>query len=261
MAFIPQPELFSAKGKTEDGKHCLIQEFFSKEMLKMLYYHACRVDIADNNDKAEMVKDLLGPDFTELGTGTNRIAFLHNGVVVEIALDRRGLIDNFTEYKRSGELPEYLVKVYESDMLINIEEYVTVMDASLFKINKEGILQILEDLSKAYLFNDIGFILKNCYNWGFRASTGDLVILDYGYLYPLKGQDAAVTCPKCKGLLKYNSTYTGFVCNNAGCKAKYNIMDIMRRRNLSMENFENEMISELGHVEMPDLINNVMTID
>lgn len=254
-------ELFHSKGITEDGEHCLIKEFFSQDMIKMLYYHACRVEIADNNEKAEMVKELLGPDFTELGTGTNRIAFLHNGVVVKIALDRRGLIDNFTEYKRSGELSEYLVNVYESNMLINIEEYVTVMDADIFEINKDGILKILEDLSRAYLFDDLGFNLKNCYNWGFRASTGDLVILDYGYLYPLKGQEAALTCPKCKAMLKYNSTFTGFICSNKGCNARYNIMDIMRRRNLDMENFENEMISELDHVEMPDLINNVIEIN
>ena len=67
----------------------------------MLYYHACRVDIEDNNDKAEMVKELLGDEFQELGSGTNRIAFLYTpgpnrkfrggaGLVYEIALDRRG---------------------------------------------------------------------------------------------------------------------------------------------------------------------------
>lgn len=79
----------------------LINNIFSKEMLKMLYYHACRVDISDNNEKAEMISELLGPEFQELGTGTNRIAFLYTpsserefrggaGLVYEIALDRRG---------------------------------------------------------------------------------------------------------------------------------------------------------------------------
>ena len=94
MAFIPVQE----NVETES----LINQIFSKEMLKMLYYHACRVDIDDNNDKAELVAELLGPEFQELGTGTNRIAFLYNpspsrefrggsGLVFEIALDRRGL--------------------------------------------------------------------------------------------------------------------------------------------------------------------------
>ena len=80
----------------------LINNIFSKEMLKMLYYHACRVDIEDNNDKAEMISELIGPEFQELGTGTNRIAYLYSpapdrkfrggaGLVFEFALDRRGL--------------------------------------------------------------------------------------------------------------------------------------------------------------------------
>ena len=262
MALIPNMELFKANNiKTENGDHSLINAFFDEETLKMLYYHACRVDIADNNDKAEMIRDLLGATFIELGTGTNRIALLHNGVVVKIALDRRGLIDNFTEYKRSGELPEYLAKVYESNMLINIEEYVTVMDLPTFMDNKDGIIFILSDLSRAYLFDDMGYSKKNYQNWGFRSDTGDIVVLDYGYLYPLKGQEMAVSCPKCKAALQYNSTFTGFTCSNKSCNTKYRIIDIMRRRNLDMENFENNMISSLENVEMPDTINNIMSID
>lgn len=80
----------------------LINNIFSEELLKMLYYHACRVDIEDNNDKAEMISELIGPEFQELGTGTNRIAYLYSpgpdrkyrggaGLVFEFALDRRGL--------------------------------------------------------------------------------------------------------------------------------------------------------------------------
>lgn len=79
----------------------LIEQVFDRNLLKMLYYHACRVDIEDNNDKAEMISEMLGPEFQELGTGTNRIAFLYTpgperefrggaGLVYEIALDRRG---------------------------------------------------------------------------------------------------------------------------------------------------------------------------
>lgn len=258
---IPNMNLLKASNHNESEEHSIIKEFFNDDMIKMLYYHACRVDIPDNNDKAEMVKELLGPEFVELGTGTNRIAFLHNGLVCKIALDRRGLIDNLTEYKRSGELPEYLAKVYETNMLVDICEYVTVMDAETFIANKEGILAILEDMSKAYLFDDIGFTTKNCYNWGYRADSGDIVILDYGYLYNLKGQESAITCPKCKAMLKYNNLYTGFVCSNKGCGTKYTNMDIMRRRNLDMENFEDEMICELQNIEMPDLIDSIMEIE
>jgi hypothetical protein len=40
--------------------------------------------------KAKLCSEILGNEFDEVGTGTNRIAFLHNGVVVKVALDRRG---------------------------------------------------------------------------------------------------------------------------------------------------------------------------
>ena len=70
-------------------------------------------------------------------------------------------VDNFTEFKRSIEAPEYFVKAYETNMLILVEEYVTLMDKQEFIANENGIKTILEDLSKNYLFEDIGFDLKN----------------------------------------------------------------------------------------------------
>ena len=68
----------------------LINYFISPQKMKALMYNCLRVDIADNNDKAKIVALILGPEFIEIGTGTNRIAFKHNGVVVKVALDRRG---------------------------------------------------------------------------------------------------------------------------------------------------------------------------
>ena len=58
--------------------------------MKALYHDCLRLDIGDNNVKAEICSAILGTGFSEIGTGTNRIAFLHNGVVVKVALDRRG---------------------------------------------------------------------------------------------------------------------------------------------------------------------------
>lgn len=79
----------------------LVQKIFPKDMLKFLYYHACRVDIDDNNVKAEILTEVLGPEFTELGTGTNRVAYSYSpgddrefrggaGLVFEVSIDRRG---------------------------------------------------------------------------------------------------------------------------------------------------------------------------
>ena len=71
----------------------LIREYISDEKLKALYINCLRVDISDNNDKAEVVKLILGKEFEEIGTGTNRIALFHKGFVVKVALDRRGKIN------------------------------------------------------------------------------------------------------------------------------------------------------------------------
>ena len=229
----------------------LMSKFFSDDMLKMLYYHCCRVDFEDNNEKADLVKEILGPEFVELGTGTNRITFLHKGLCCVIALDRRGLVDNLTEYKRSIDAPEYFVKVYESNMLVCIEEYITLMDKDEFVMNEAGIKEILLELSKAYIFTDIGFTSKNYCNWGYR-SNGDIVVLDLGYIYPIKGNENALSCPRCKAQIEYNSNYTSFKCSNNQCKSLYSFMDIRRNMRLDMEQMEDRMISELQRVEMPN---------
>lgn len=235
----------------------LIREFFSDEMLKILYYHACRTDIPDNNEKGEMIEELLGPEFQILGTGTNRIALLHNGVVCKIALDRRGFCDCRTEFKRSHEKP-YLAKTFESNMLINICEYWTVLDHQQFIENEEGIKEILDDLSKDFIFNDLGFDPKNAYNWGYKPTvdqngeqSGILGIIDYGYLYPRIGQEEALTCPHCKAPLAYNASYTKFGCT--ACNAKYSIVDIQRRMKTFLEDWENEEIGTLMHTKLPNL--------
>lgn len=160
-------------------------------------------------------------------------------------------VDNFTEFKRSPEIEEYLTKAYECNMLILICEYVNVFDQAQFMSNEEGIKTILNDISKAYIFDDIGFSLKNSFNWGYRDND-EIIILDYGYLYPNKGQNEALTCPKCRGSLKYNSNYTGFMCANSECRTKYSIMDIRRRMNIDLETMENQIITMLNQLEMPD---------
>jgi hypothetical protein len=161
------------------------------------------------------------------------------------------VIDNFTEFKRSKECEMYFIKAYETNMLILVEEYVTLMDNREFVANENGIKMILEDLSRNYIFEDIGFNLKNYQNFGYRTN-GDIVILDLGYIFPIKGNEHIMSCPKCRGELAYNQNYTGFICKNGQCKTKYTFLDIRRRMNLDLENFENTMISELNKVEMPD---------
>ena len=248
----------------------LIQYFISDEVMRALFYNCLRIDIPDNNMKAEVVKKILGPDFEEIGTGTNRIALLHNGVIVKVALDRRGLVDNFQEFKRSIELEAYLAKTYETNFLINICEYVEVMDQDTFLINEREIKMMLKEISKNYLFDDIGFTMKNSYNWGMREAKltpeeryelddlideiYDICILDYGYLYPLNGQkENLLRCPRCSHKLEWNMNYTSLGCSNSQCKFTATPMQMRRQMKLDFEDMENALTSSLMGIEMPNL--------
>ena len=106
----------------------LINDTFSERDLKALFIQAMRVDIPNNNVKASIIAKMLPePEFKELGTGTNRIAFLHNGFVYKVALDRRGFVDNWLEYRRSPEAKPF-THTYETNFLVNVAEWVTPME-------------------------------------------------------------------------------------------------------------------------------------
>jgi hypothetical protein len=248
----------------------LIRYYLSDEILKALLHLCLRIDIADNNTKAEVVKKILGSDFTEIGTGTNRVAVRHNGFVLKIALDRRGLVDNLQEFKRSMELPKFLAKTYETNYLVNIAEYVEVMEQDKFILNESTIKTVLAALAEDYLFEDIGFTMKNSYNWGAREAVlnddeklyygdaaselYDIVILDYGYLYPLYGQkDKLFRCPKCQHKLRWNSSYTGLQCSNSSCNYQVSPTGLRRRMDLDYEDLENKLANSLNQLIMPNL--------
>lgn len=248
----------------------LIRYYLSDHVIKALMHLCLRVDIPDNNVKAEVAREIIGPDFEEVGTGTNRIAFRHNGLVVKTALDRRGLVDNFQEFKRSLEVPQYLANTYETNYLINIAEYVDVMEQDKFILNEGTIKKILNDLSENYLFEDIGYTMKNSYNWGARQAVltddeiayygdaadeiYDVVILDYGYLYPLYGQkDKLLRCSRCGHRLKWNSNFTALSCTNSQCNYQISPTGLRRHMDLNYEELENKLISSLNQLQMPNL--------
>ena len=77
--------------------------------------------------------------------------------------------DNWTEFKRSAEIPQYAIKAYECNLLILVEEYVNLMDSDEFRLNENGIKEILENLSTEYIFEDIGYDMKNYENYGYTC--------------------------------------------------------------------------------------------
>lgn len=172
------------------------------------------------------------------------------------------LVDNLAEFKRSSELPMYLAKTYETNYLINVAEYVLVIEKDAFIHNEDGIKAILADISKDYLFDDVGYNLKNYCNWGARFDTNgedDLLILDYGYLYPLFGQnrEELFRCPKCGSRLHWNPSYTEFVCMGSNgserCSARFSPMAIRRNMKLDFEDIEEKMMAEFNQLQKPNL--------
>lgn len=136
-------------------------------------------------------------------------------------------------------------------MLVLVEEYVNVMDQEEFRLNEAGIKAILDDLSTKYIFEDIGYDKKNYENWGYREN-GDIVILDIGYMYPIKNNERARSCPKCRAFLKPNANYTGYICSNNSCRQKYSFVDVRRHMNQDLENFEDQMLLAARSCEVPD---------
>lgn len=230
----------------------LIQDYFTEEQLKLLYYNALRIDIEDNNDKADIATHIVGPDFDEVGTGTNRITFKRGFYVVKIALDKHGVEDNVTEFMRSEELKEFCAITYETNGLINIMEYVTLLDKDEFEMNKPRIKMMLDELSKVYIFEDLGFAsAKNFANYG-KRDDNTLVILDYGYLYKRYGNEKALMCPKCGTMLEYNKTYSSFICPNQVCNSSYMIMDIRRKMKTTNEEEEQRRVFAQYGLEPPN---------
>jgi len=246
----------------------LTNHFFDQKTLKTLFLHSLRPDLPDNNQKASIITKILPPpDFIELGTGTNRITLMHNGFAIKIALDRRGYQDNYVEFKRSQELPHLLAKTYETNLMINISECVDIMTKPDFLNQEANIKTILAGLAESYLFNDIGFIAKNFCNWGYRIPEGediavkrtnqfgdgvprDLIILDYGYMYPLLGQSRDLfRCPTCGAKIEWNPSFTKFRCENAQCRLEYTPVEIFRRMDMTIMEKEDEILQRINGLD------------
>ena len=180
------------------------------------------------------------------------------------------LIDNYTEFKRSSEIEVYAARTYETNYLVNICEYVEVLDQDEFYLNEGPIKEILKALSRNYLFDDIGFAMKNSYNWGKRMAVlnddekrfygknaddiYDLVILDFGYLYALGNQKKELfRCPKCHHELKWNSNFTSLMCTNSSCNIQLTPTQLRRMMNLNLEKLEDEITSAFTNLKMPNL--------
>lgn len=212
-----------------------LYELISEENVKIIEEEIIyNFELTDNNQKADMIKDLLENEInstlTEVGCGTNRIVFkssLDEDVVLKIALDSRGAKDNNLEYKLTELIDNSKIsKCYESIGTVAVCEKLPVFTAQDMKENKQKVREVLESLAPSFILNDVGF--KEFLNWGWRGN--DPVIIDYAYLRPITpGMDftchyAYMTGEECGGQLAYTKNFKNFKCIECGCK--YSLSEI-----------------------------------
>lgn len=252
----------------ESKMNSRIMKEFTKDEIKMLYAFALSFDFPSNNAKSDILTKYLEPKgFVCLGTGTNRVAYKKGRYVYKIALDRRGIADMINEARRSIDAPQYLAHCYECCGVMAVDEYVDIMDQATFSSTqgKAAILQVLSELSKEFIFGDMGYDAKNFGNIGTRrTSNGDsLVFLDFAYMHPRLGNEDAFSCIKDGTPLQYNSTYTKYICPK--CHAEFDYRDILWRINANHSNFENNFLSDIQDNlyldDAPDLENLAIDAD
>ena len=205
-----------------------ILEHCPKEFLLELQALVNKRSISDNNKKSNMALDLLQKyniEYLNLGSGTNRVAVLIDGYVFKLALDHYGIKDNDSEFALSTELYPMVIKTYETNGIISVCEYVELITSiDEFQAAKSKIISKLSKIvSMGFLVGDVGFNTRNFCNWGKRTLTGELVILDFAYIYKL--DPYKMKCQKCnQGIIEFDSNFIDLVCQNCHRVIKFTEM-------------------------------------
>lgn len=218
----------------------VIRRRLSPELLVKIERTTRRYDL-NNNKKGKIILRLLkdnGVEFRFLGQGTNRMGVQIDDFVFKIALDDDGHIDNKREFKYTKDLQPYVIKVYEctEDGLIAVTEMVTCFDDYDYMLQKQDeIRKILREVGNEYFIGDVGITEKNAANWGTR-SNGELVMLDFAYIYSVSYRLFTCTC-KDQEILQYDKDY-----NKLECPACHRIIDFAQiRRRISKADQANEI--------------------
>lgn len=226
-----------------------IDEFFDQDTRKFLLDCVNGEydddDASNVNKVAKLIRARLSPmGFVYIGSGSNRIVFLKDGYAYKIAMDRRGCVDNMSEYLRSIEEPDLLAKVYETNRLIAVSEYCHLIGKEEFAARKDSIRDMLSYLSTRYVMQDLGTTEKNYCNVGTR-DNGSLVFIDYAYMYKIAGNEDALRCRLCGGFIQPNDNFTGYKCSNKHCEQEYLPYEIINHMKRDVDECDDEAIVEL----------------
>ena len=235
-----------------------IMEIFNKEILKEMYElqskrltwgvirgqrskveYTAKMKVQDMTNILTKYLQGKGHSFSFPGAGTNRMTVLIDGYIYKIALDQDGYIDNLNEFILSKEAQPYVTKTYETNGLIAVAEYVTLISYEEFVEKKAKILEILDDISREYLIGDMGWTQKNYANWGYRKNSDDLVILDFGHMHRLSGEK--LLCKECCSILQYNSNYTKLKCLNCGKEEEFMTIKLRLSKKEERDNIDEQL--------------------
>ena len=206
----------------------LIKKNFSEEFMKKIY------DVYSDDYMSIVEKTIIfdrifteefghRKDYRRIGEGTNRFVCLLDNHIIKVAYNYLAYIDNMNELAQSKHKSKYLAQAYETNGIILVSEYVTVMDKMEFLESQFYIKKILDILAidekkRQYILGDMGMSEKNYGNWG-RRMNGDIVVLDYGYLYELTNAEwkEVAKCPTCGSSLEYTKDYSELKCVKPEC--------------------------------------------
>lgn len=211
----------------------LIKKNFSEEFMRKVYdiYSNDYISIVEKTIRFDKIfTEEFGhrKDYRRIGEGTNRFVCLLDNHIIKVAYNYLAFIDNMNELAQSKYKSKYLAQAYETNGIILVSEYVTVMDKEEFLESQFHIKRILDILAEDkslvndkrmfYILGDMGMSEKNYGNWGKRMN-GDIVVLDYGYLYQLSNDawKEVSKCPTCGSSLEYTSDYSELKCVKTNC--------------------------------------------
>ena len=253
----------------------LIKKNFSEEFMRKVYdiYSNDYISIVEKTIRFDKIftEEFGGrKDYRRIGEGTNRFVCLLDNHIIKVAYNYLAFIDNMNELAQAKYKSKYLAQAYETNGIILVSEYVTVMDKEEFLDSQFYIKRILDILAedqalvdderKFYILGDMGMSEKNYGNWGKRMN-GDIVVLDYGYLYQLANDEwkEVARCPICGSSLEYTTDYSELKCTKTECnnKVKYTTLrntfgygEIIKNINKNLENDRYIKFDENGTINV-----------
>ena len=111
----------------------LIKRNFSEEFMRKIYdvYSDDYMSIVEKTIRFDKIftEEFGGrKDYRRIGEGTNRFVCLLDNHIIKVAYNYLAYIDNMNELAQAKYKSKYLARAYETNGIILVSEYVTVID-------------------------------------------------------------------------------------------------------------------------------------